>query len=52
VEETAAKVANVQAADLRRVAERLVASGLSAAAAIGPGQAARAPEAFQAALLS
>ena len=52
VEETAAKVANVQAADLRRVAERLVASGRSAAAAIGPGQAARAPEAFRAALLS
>ena len=52
VDQTAAKVANVQAADLRRVAERLVASGRSAAAAVGPGQAVRAPEAFRAALLS
>lgn len=45
-EETAARIASVGLEDLARVAGRLLAPGRAAAAAIGPGGAARAPEAF------
>lgn len=50
VDQTAARIAAVQADDLARVAGRLLSSGLSASAGVGPGGAARAPEAFRARL--
>ncbi len=50
VEQTAARIAAVQADDLVRVAGRLLSSGLSASAGVGPGGAGRAPEAFRARL--
>lgn len=50
VDQTAARIAAVQADDLVRVAGRLLSSGLSASAGVGPGGAARAPDAFRARL--
>lgn len=50
-EETAARLAAIERKDLARVAVRLIEGGRSAAAAIGPGRAAAAPEAFARALL-
>ncbi|MBN8551331.1 MAG: insulinase family protein [Caulobacterales bacterium] len=49
--EIAQRLAGVEQADLTRVAGRLIEQGRAAAAAIGPGRAAAAPEAFVRALL-
>ena len=50
-QEVAQRLVDVGLEDVRRVAGRLVESGRAAAAAIGPGRATRAPDAFVRALL-